>query len=352
MASNANAGGFNLFDAEERVLAEAEALHGRLADAAPEVRGGVEMLAEAYRRSVREQRRLVKVSDRLQHQLASVNQELARRRAEAEEALARLKEAQETLVQAEKLASLGALVGGVAHEINTPVGIALSCASHLADATAHMRALFDADDIGIEDFQRYMETATDTTQLILGNCERAAALIRSFKQVAVDRTSSERRHFDLGAYIAETLASLGPRIRQAGHKVEIHCPAGLVMDGYPGALSQVLTNFVMNSVLHGYDEGQSGTLSITVDTPTPDLVRLVYADDGRGIADEHKGRIFDPFFTTRRGAGGTGLGLHIVYNLATGPLEGQLAVDSTTGGGTRFTLTFPRQASGAMFGLN
>jgi len=337
---------FNLFDAEERVLAEAEALRERLSGSDPELRAGVEALAEAYRRSVREQRRLVKGSDRMQHQLASLNQELAKRKAEAEEALAKLKQAQETLVQAEKLASLGALVGGVAHEINTPVGIALSCASHLSDATTHMRKLFEADDIGIEDFERYMETAADTTHLILGNCERAAALIRSFKQVAVDRTSAERRRFELASYIAETLASLKPRIRQAGHRVDIDCPPGLMVEGYPGALSQVLTNFVMNSIVHGYDEGQSGHLTIVVDQPSPELVRLVYADDGRGIAEEHRTRIFDPFFTTRRGAGGTGLGLHIVYNLVTGPLEGQLSVDSEAGRGTRFTIIFPRHASG------
>lgn len=340
------AASFNLFDAEERALAEAAALRERLADADPELRERVDALADAYRRSVREQRRLVKGSDRLQHQLATLNQELGRRRAQAEEALARLKEAQETLVQTEKLASLGALVGGVAHEINTPVGIALSCASHLADATAHMRKLFEADDIGIDDFQHYMDTAADTSQLILRNCERAADLIRSFKQVAVDRTSSERRRFDLAAYIGETLASLKPRLRQAGLRVDIACPAGLEVDGYPGALSQVLTNFVMNSIVHGYDEGQSGHLSITVDEPSPGQVRLVYADDGRGIAEEHRTRIFDPFFTTRRGAGGTGLGLHIVYNLVTGPLEGQLSVDSEAGRGTRFTVTFPRRASG------
>ena len=345
MADKGAAASFNLFDAEERVLAEATVLREKLADGEPEVRAGVEALADAYRRSVREQRRLVKVSDRLQHQLASVNQELARRKAQAEEALARLKEAQETLVQAEKLASLGALVGGVAHEINTPVGIALSCASHLADATAHMRTLFEADDIGVEDFERYMETAADTTQLILGNCERAAALIRSFKQVAVDRTSSERRRFELASYIGETLASLKPRIRQAGHRVDISCPAGLMVEGYPGALSQVLTNFVMNSIVHGYDEGQSGHLTIAVDEPSPGMIRLIYADDGCGIAEEHRTRIFDPFFTTRRGAGGTGLGLHIVYNLVTGPLEGQLSMDSETGQGTRFTVTFPRMAS-------
>lgn len=339
-------GGFNLFDAEERILAEAAALRGRLADADPEVRDGVQALADAYHRSVREQRRLVKVSDRLQHQLASVNQELARRKAEAEEALTQLREAQETLVQAEKLASLGALVAGVAHEINTPIGIALSCASHLSDATDRIRGLFEADDVGIDDFQRYMDAATDTTRLILGNCERAAALIRSFKQVAVDRTSAERRRFDLGAYIGETLASLGPHVRQAGHRLDIHCPPGLEVDGYPGALSQVLTNFVMNSIVHGYGEGQSGTLSITVDEPAPGQVRLVYRDDGCGIAEEHRNRVFDPFFTTRRGAGGSGLGLHIVYNLVTGPLEGQVAMDSEPGHGTRFTMTFPRHASG------
>ncbi|HTH16686.1 MAG TPA: HAMP domain-containing sensor histidine kinase [Magnetospirillum sp.] len=346
MAAHPSGGGFSLFEAEERVLAEAGNLRERLAEADPELKHGVETLTEAYRRSVREQRRLVRVSDRLQAQLASVNQELAKRKAEAEEALTQLREAQETLVQTEKLASLGALVGGVAHEINTPVGIALSCASHLADATERIRKLFEADDVGVEDFEHYMETATDTSHLILGNCERAAALIRSFKQVAVDRTSAERRRFELASYIGETLTSLTPGIRQAGHKVAIDCPPALMVDGYPGALSQVLTNFVMNSIVHGYDEGRSGLLSITVDEPTPGTVRLTYADDGRGVPEEHRTRIFDPFFTTRRGTGGSGLGLHIVYNLVTGPLEGQVTVESEPGKGTRFILTFPRQASG------
>lgn len=340
-------GEFNLFESEERVLAAAARLRARLAEADPSLREGVEALADAYSRSVREQRRLVKVSDRQQAQMAALNQELAKRKAEAEEALERLKEAQETLVQAEKLASLGALVGGVAHEINTPVGIALSCASHLADSTARIRRLFDADDVGIDDFQRYMDTAADTSGLILANCERAAALIRSFKQVAVDRTSAERRRFDLAAYIRETLASLGPRLRQAGHAVDIDCPPGLEVDGYPGALSQVLTNLVMNSVAHGYDDGRPGTLSIAVDQPAPGLVRLVYADDGKGIPEEYRNRVFDPFFTTKRGAGGTGLGLHIVYNLATGPLEGSLTLDSEPDKGARFTLTFPQVLAAA-----
>jgi signal transduction histidine kinase len=333
---------FNLFDAEEKALEQAARLRQQVSAVQPDVKDGVESLIDAYSRSVREQRRLVRVSDRLQGQLAAVNQELARRKAEAEEALADLQAAQESLLQAQKLASLGALVGGVAHEINTPVGIALSCASHLADATRDMRKLFEADDIGIEDFERFMATVVDTTGLILSNCDRAAELIRSFKQVAVDRTTSERRRFDLGPYLREVLASLGPNLRLAGHAVSIECPAGIVMDSYPGALSQVLGNFVMNSLVHGFEEGRTGTISITAAETEPGQIHLTYADDGKGIEPQNIDRIFDPFFTTRRGTGGSGLGLHIVYNLVTGPLEGSVTVESQAGAGTQFHINLPK----------
>ncbi len=337
---------FNLFDAEEKALEQAGALRRDVADAPQAVKDGLDALIDAYGRSVREQRRLVRVSDRLQAQLASVNHELGKRKAEAEEALDHLRTAQESLVQAEKLASLGALVGGVAHEINTPVGIALSCASHLADATRDMRKLFEADDIGVDDFERFMATALDTTGLILSNCERAAELIRSFKQVAVDRTTSERRRFELGAYIRETLASLGPHLRQAGHAVSIGCPDGIAMTSYPGALSQVLSNFVMNSLVHGFEPGQIGEIRIQIDQPAAGQVRIMYSDTGTGIPEENRGRIFDPFFTTRRGTGGSGLGLHIVYNLVTGPLEGTVAVECPPGGGTTFVVTIPQSTTG------
>lgn len=333
--------GFNLFGAEEKILAGAEALAGRLNDVPADLRDEIATLIEAYQRSVREQRRLVRVSDRLQGQMATMNQELARRRAEAEEALSRLETAQDQLVQTEKLAGLGALVAGVAHEINTPVGIALGCASHLADTTRTIHRLFAADDVGIEDFERYMETAGDTAALILANCERAAELIRSFKQVAVDRTSEAWRTYRLDGVIRETMASLGPNLRHASLAVDVACPADLAVDGDPGVLSQILTNLAMNAMVHGYDSGQGGTLSITVDQPAEDMVRLIFADDGKGIAEQHLPRIFDPFFTTRRGSGGTGLGLHIVHNLVRGPLGGTLTADSREGDGTTITVTFP-----------
>ncbi|MCA1909899.1 MAG: sensor histidine kinase [Magnetospirillum sp.] len=344
MSEGTGKGGFSLFDAEERILDGARRLLDRMKDGDPDLLAEVGVLADAYSRSVREQRRLVKVSDRLQNQMTQLNQELARRRAEAEEALEQLRQAQETLVQTEKLASLGALVGGVAHEINTPVGIALSCASHLDDSTKAIRALFEADDVGVDDFERYMDTAADTAKLIVANCERAADLIRSFKQVAVDRTSSERRVFRLADTITETVTSLRPNLRQGGHEIEIACPADLEVDGYPGVISQILTNFVMNSLTHGYADGRRGRLHVEADRGENDHVRLRYRDDGQGISEEYRNRVFDPFFTTRRGSGGSGLGLHIVFNLVTGPLGGSVVLENTPSAGASFLLEFPRVA--------
>ncbi len=331
---------FDLFEAEERALQRGEELLATLPNAGPEaVAEGVSALLSAFKKSYREQRRMVRLSDRLQEQLATLNQELDRRRTEAEDALERLRETQETLIQSEKLASLGALVAGVAHEINTPVGIALSCASHLVDATAGLERDLAGGNLGRSAFSRYLETARETSHLVQANCERAAALIRSFKQVAVDRTSAERRVVGLAAYLDEVLNSLGHRVRQAGHQVLVDIPPGLEVDSYPGVLSQVLTNLVMNSLAHAFEPGQAGTLRLSARREGDDVVML-YADDGRGIPEENRGRIFDPFFTTGRGEGGTGLGLHIVYNLITGTLGGSIHLDEAEAG-VRFRIRFP-----------
>lgn len=335
---------FTLFDNEEKVIEAGLQLAAQLEDAPPEIRDGVASLVDAYRKSTREQRRLVRFSDRLQEQVSAVNQELQRKKEEAELALTRLKEAQENLLQAEKLASLGALVAGVSHEINTPVGIALASASHLSETTAAIKALFDAGAIRKSDFQDYISTASEAAGLILSNCNRAAELINSFKQVAVDQTSAERRRFGLDAYLHEVLRSLSPKLRQAGVDVSVQCPTALEVDSYPGALSQVLTNFVMNSIIHGFDDGRRGHIRITVDQSGEDQVDLTYQDDGKGMPDAIRQRIFDPFFTTKRGSGGNGLGMHIVFNIVTGTLRGQINVESEEGGGTKFLVSFPRIA--------
>lgn len=263
-------------------------------------------------------------------------------REEAERALRDLKDAQAHLIQSEKMAALGSLVAGVAHEINTPIGIALTGASLMAERTRGIRRDFEAGTLRRPDFADFLDTAGEAAQLMLLNIDRAAQLIQSFKQIAVDQASEERRVFDLRDYIDEVLRSLGVRIKRAAHRVEVDCPVDLIVDGYPGALSQVLANFVMNSITHGYAAGQHGTLRVTVRTADNDEVELVYADDGLGIPPELHGKVFEPFFTTRRGAGGSGLGLNIVYNIATRKLKGRIALDSAPGRGTAFTLRFPR----------
>jgi two-component system, NtrC family, sensor kinase len=334
---------FNLFAAEEQAIEKARALGEALAIVAPDCVGDFEALVDAFQRSTREQRRLVRVSDRLQAQLGTANQELERRRLEAETALEHLREAQEAIIQAEKLASLGALVAGVAHEINTPVGIAVSCASHLADATARLKRLSDEGAVSRGDFSRYLATAGDTTDLILANCQRAAQLIAGFKQVAVDRASAERRRFNLATYIQETLVSLQPKLRPLGHRVSVLCPPDLELDGYPGVLSQILANLVMNALTHAFPNGRVGLMAIEVEQPDSGWVRLRFSDNGQGMTEENRARVFEPFFTTRRGHGGSGLGLHIVHNLVVGALKGSITVESAVDQGTRFVLLFPQQ---------
>lgn len=261
---------------------------------------------------------------------------------QAEQAYRDLEETQESLIQAENLASLGRLVAGVAHEVNTPIGITLTAATHLAEKTESLGHAFAAGQLRKSDLKGFVELATETTQIMLSNLKRAADLIHSFKDVAVDQASEEWRRFDLGEYIHEVLLSLRPKLKQAPHKITVECPPDLEVGGYPGALAQVLTNLLMNSLIHAYDEGQAGELRITVSQPNPDEIVLRYADDGKGIAKEHLAKVFDPFFTTRRGSGGSGLGLNVVFNLVSQTMGGRISVESEPGRGTLFVVQFPR----------
>ena len=260
----------------------------------------------------------------------------------AERALAELRAAQQSLIQAEKMASLGALVAGIAHEINTPVGITVTAASLLADETKRTVERFRGGALRKSDFQTYIDMAEEATQRILANADRAAGLIQSFKQVAVDQTRDDRRVFELGQYAREVLTSLGPRLRPRGIVVELDCPEPVTVDGYPGPVAQVLTNFVMNALTHGFDAETPGHIRISVRLLPGEVVELVFRDDGKGIPADVLPRIFDPFFTTNRTGGGTGLGLNIVYNLVQQKLRGTIAVDSAPGKGTAFTLRFPQ----------
>ena len=264
----------------------------------------------------------------------------AKERAEA--ALTDLGTAQQTLIQSEKMASLGGLVAGVAHEINTPLGINLTSASLLADESRRLAAALETGVLRRSDLARFLELALESSDLLLANSQRAADLMKSFKQVAVDQTSDDRRIFNLAEYIGEVLTSLRPRLRRSSAEVSVNCPSGLMVEGYPGPLAQVLTNFVMNSLIHAYGPDQAAHLAINVTCPAPDEVCLVYSDDGKGIAADALPKIFDPFFTTNRDGGGSGLGLDIVRTLVTKRLHGRIEVTSHPGQGTSFTVHFPR----------
>ena len=264
---------------------------------------------------------------------------------ELERAYADLKETQANLVQAEKMASLALLVAGVAHEINTPIGIAFGCATHLSGRTGSLAEAFERGTMKKSELAAYVATASESSRLIEQNLTRAAELIQSFKRVAVDQTSEERRRFDLLAYLEEVVTSLGPTLRKSRHRVAIACSPGILMDSFPGALSQVVTNLVMNALTHAFPADSKGHMVIDVDEMPDDEVTIRFADDGVGIPAENLPKVFEPFFTTRRGSGGSGLGLHIVFNLVTQSLGGRISVDSVPGDGTTFTLRIPRTAA-------
>ena len=280
-----------------------------------------------------------RIAQRLNADLAAKQQDEETLRQAYEE----LKQAQASLVEAEKLAALGGLVAGVAHEINTPLGISLSSASLLAEATRRFATQLDSGQVKKSELQDYLATARESVELILSNAQRAAHLVQSFKQVAVDQTSEARRSFDLAEYLDEVIESLQPTFKRRPVQVRNDCPPGIPMDGYPGALAQVVTNLLVNTLTHAFAAEDSGLIRLSAERLDGE-VRLCFEDNGQGIATEHLGHIFEPFFTTRRGSGGSGLGLHLVYNLVNKRMGGQIAVSSTPGQGTHFTLTLPLHA--------
>lgn len=249
-----------------------------------------------------------------------------------------LRNTQSELIENEKMASLGRLVAGVAHEINTPLGIGVTAASHLNEVFHEIDAELAASPNAA--LAAELKDARRCVQLVLTNLGRADHLVKSFKQVAVDQSSEERRRVVVKGYLEDVLASLGPSLKRTPHKVEIDCPPELEIDTYPGALYQIVANMVINALMHAFDEQRTGTVRITV-RRVEQTLEMNFADDGRGMSQEVRMKVFEPFFTTRRGSGGTGLGLHLVYNLVTQLLRGTLDCRSAPGTGTEFTIRLP-----------
>lgn len=276
---------------------------------------------------------------RAEQALRSLNQSLESQVSETQLALDQLRVAQNQLVQQEKMASLGGLVAGVAHEINTPVGVGVTAASHLQQEVRALSQAVHDDTLSKQRFGQALRTFEQASDIILLNLTRAADLINSFKRVAVDQSSDERRRVNLKAYIEEVLFSLKPKLKTTKHRIELDCAEDIEIVTIPGALSQILTNLVVNSIIHAYEPNVAGLMKIEVRRKT-ERIELKFSDDGSGIPEDHLSRIFDPFFTTRRGQGGTGLGLHIVFNLVHQTLGGTIKTISEPGRGTTFIILF------------
>ena len=259
---------------------------------------------------------------------------------ELKQSLDTIQKTQEQLVQSEKMAAIGGLVAGVAHEINTPIGIAVSAASHLEDKTGEFVKKVESKKLKRSELDSYAKTASDSSNLILKNLSGAVKIVQGFKQVAVDQTSGERREFKLKAYIEDVLLSLKPKLKKTRHRVIVNCPDDLTLYSFPGALSQIISNLVMNSLIHGFEGIEEGEISFDA-TEDNGYVLLTYRDNGNGMAEKTLSKIFDPFFTTRRSQGGSGLGMHIVHNLVTQTLKGTIACKSKPGDGMMIDIRVP-----------
>jgi signal transduction histidine kinase/purine-cytosine permease-like protein len=262
------------------------------------------------------------------------------------ESLHHLEMTRKELLQSEKLALLGGLVAGVAHEINNPVGISVSAASYLKDRTESIAKTMAEAKLPQEELARYLDDAAESSRLLLSNARRAAQLVQTFKQIAVDQASEERRRFDLRSYIDETLLGLRAKLKEAAVTAHVDCPKDLELDSYPGAFAQVLTNLVLNSLQHGIEGARGGEIRIVARPDGDERVLVRFADNGTGIPLSLRDRIFEPFFTTRRGSGGSGLGLYLVYNLVTRSLDGSISIENEPGGGAAFVLRLPRVSPG------
>ena len=263
----------------------------------------------------------------------------------AEKALDDLREAQQSLIAAEKLAALGGLVAGVAHEVNNPIGISLTVASSFARRCEEFAKEVDAGPLRRSRLGEFLEGGRDAANQLVANLQRAGELVQSFKQVAVDRSHADRRPFNLRESTDQIVASLRPVLKKSQITLTVDVPAGIIMDSYPGSYGQVLTNLFLNSVVHAFPDGRAGSVIVEA-RQVRDDVDIFVSDDGVGMSEEIQRRAFDPFFTTRRNEGGTGLGLHIIFNLVTQQLGGRLAFESRLGWGTRFRITLPRVAPG------
>ncbi|AJQ97326.1 sensor histidine kinase [Gynuella sunshinyii] len=260
------------------------------------------------------------------------------------ESLEKLKLAQQELIEQERLASLGELVSGVAHEVNTPLGVAITANSFLWEEVQQVAGQLTQNELTRTQMDSFMTSAEESCQILSDNLKRAAELIESFKQVAVDQTHEELRTLQMNSYIRTLVRSLQPQMKRSHVTIKLDLDESLTVTTYPGAIAQLLTNLIMNAYIHAYNQGQTAGNIVVSCHQVNNLIQLQVRDFGTGMDATTKAKVYEPFFTTRRSQGGTGLGMNIAYNLVTQKLHGKIDVKTEPGKGTAFLITFPSQA--------
>jgi len=278
--------------------------------------------------------------DELENRITQRTQKLSKSNETLELTIKNLKETQTQLIESEKMASLGELVAGVAHEINTPVGISLTGVSHLVEINDRILHMYENDMMTEDVFKKFLKESGELASQINKNLERTAHLVSSFKQVAVDQTSEKKRKFEVKHYLTDVIFSLNNIIKKTNLDIEVTSDETIFITSYPGAYSQIITNLIINSIRHAYENKEKGLISIYLSKDEHNIT-LKYCDDGKGIKEEHLSRIFEPFFTTQRANGGTGLGLNIIYNIITSQLKGTISCTSQRQKGTQFLIVLP-----------
>ena len=282
--------------------------------------------------------------NKAQQQQQTHDRVLTRAKEKAESSFNELQAMQSQLVESEKMASLGGLVAGISHEINTPLGVAKTSASHVEGELNKLSKSFSEGTLTKSNMESFIGQFTDGLHLVTANLNRASELMTSFKQVSADQSHDEMRTINLKEYIEETIYTLKPNLRRYQVAILLDCEDDILIETFPGAFSQITTNLIMNSLNHAYSTEDQGNITITV-TQSSNHILFAYHDDGKGMDSDVLKKVFEPFFTTKRGNGGTGLGMHIIYNLVTMKLQGTIDVKSVVGEGSTFNLKLPTTLS-------
>ncbi|WP_158970814.1 ATP-binding protein [Paraglaciecola sp. L3A3] len=269
-----------------------------------------------------------------------IEDELRNRNSELAKSMETVKLAKDQLIESERMASLGGLVAGIAHDVNTPLGVSITATSFLQERISKLQTAYEEKSLTGSTMSTFISDAQQTATLLTNNLNRASDLISSFKQVAVDQTSEAEREINVSQYLTEVIQSLAPNFKKTKHTINVSCPEDLTFTCAPGALAQIFTNMIMNSLIHGFENIEKGCIDIEISQDEGNLI-INYSDNGKGLISDTLDKHFDAFFTTKRGKGGSGLGTHIMYNLVTQTLKGDIKVHSEPNQGLQYKISLP-----------